>query len=245
VIHAGRARLTRADLDARDALMARLFEERGGREALDIVSQLRIEDYATAQIQLGKVQRRLELVGAVSTAGNERVSLVDTYTAFSARVERLAAELPPPVARASTLPGLPDVPTSALHVYRDLVHRLANGETLSDFERGQLSLLRSAADGFVQKPPDTPPPPRAEPAASPIVENASPSVEGPPPSPDPPPVVCAFCSGPCVGRAHPLFGDGQFRPSDRDASPCPPLFEGDRIAVGRIQFDFARVRPDL
>src|SRR5207247_1907381 len=104
VVHEGRARLTAADLATRDALMDRLFAERGGRSALDIVSQLRIEDYATAQIQLGKVTRRLEALGAVSSAGNERKSLVATYTTFSARVERLAAELPAPTtsAHAST-----------------------------------------------------------------------------------------------------------------------------------------------
>jgi hypothetical protein len=100
--HEGRAKLTPADLATRDALLDRLFAERGGRHALDIVSQLRVEDYATAQIQLGKVTRRLEMLGAVSTAGNKRSSLVDTYNVFSARVERLAAELPPPRASSRT-----------------------------------------------------------------------------------------------------------------------------------------------
>lgn len=87
--------------------MDRLLRERGGRSSLDIVSQLRIEDYATAQIQLGKVTRRLELMGAVSAGGNKRSSLVDTYTAFSARVERLAAELPP--LRTSAMPVGTDI----------------------------------------------------------------------------------------------------------------------------------------
>src|SRR4029077_8081770 len=86
----------------RDALMNRLFRERGGRSALDIVSQLRVEDYATAQIQLGKVPRRLELLGAVSDGGKKRSSLVDTYNTFSARVERLAQELPPPAASGTS-----------------------------------------------------------------------------------------------------------------------------------------------
>ena len=90
-VHDGRAKLTPADLAARDALLDRLFAERGGRGSLDIVSQLRVEDYATATIQLGKVTRRLEMLGAVSTAGNKRSSLVDTYNVFSARAERLAA----------------------------------------------------------------------------------------------------------------------------------------------------------
>ena len=101
-IHGGRSKFSRADLDARDALLERLFTERGGRAALDIVSQLRIEDFATAQIQLSKVTARLETLGAVSTAGNERKSLVATYATFSARVERLAAELPPPLTKRMT-----------------------------------------------------------------------------------------------------------------------------------------------
>jgi hypothetical protein len=102
-VHDGQSKMTVMDLGARDVLMTRLFRERGGRSALDIVSQLRIEDYATAQIQLGKVTRRLEVLGAVSTAGYKRTSLVDTYNTFSARVQRLAAELPPPLTQAARL----------------------------------------------------------------------------------------------------------------------------------------------
>jgi hypothetical protein len=40
------------------------------------------------------------MMGAVSDGGKKRSSLVDTYNLFSARVERLAAELPPPIAKA-------------------------------------------------------------------------------------------------------------------------------------------------
>jgi hypothetical protein len=158
VIHDGRSKLTRADFDARDALMDRLYVERGGREALDIVSQLRIEDYATAAIQLGKVTRRLEDLGAVSTAGNKRTSLVDTYNTFSARAERLAAELPPLITRAPTThAGVEQMPTSALELVQEILKRKIAGETLSDFEQGQLAVLRGAMRGQVALPPDPPP----------------------------------------------------------------------------------------
>jgi hypothetical protein len=99
-VHNGRAKLNATDYAIRDALLERLFAERGGREQLDIVAQLRVEDYATAVIQRGKVTQKLEAYGSVSEGkGNARASLVNTYKIFSERVERLAAELPPPLAR--------------------------------------------------------------------------------------------------------------------------------------------------
>ena len=152
VIHEGRAKFTCADLDARDALMARLLEERGGREALDIVSQLRIEDYATAQIQLGKVTRRLEALGAVSAAGNERRSLVATYTTFSARAERLAAELPPVTAHTPTLSGIDTMSQDACELAEALLLRLKAGEQLSAFDQGRLAVLELAMRGVVRLP---------------------------------------------------------------------------------------------
>jgi hypothetical protein len=137
-IHEGRSRFSRADIDARDALMERLFAERGGRASLDVVSQLRIEDFATAQIQLGKVTRRLETLGAVSEAGNKRRSLVDTYNTFSARVERLAAELPPPLKRPSSpdeKPGLEGLSIDQLlertTILREHLLTLRNGPAVS------------------------------------------------------------------------------------------------------------------
>jgi hypothetical protein len=185
VIHAGRAQLTAADYSARDALMNRLLAERGGRGVLDIVAQLRIEDYATAQIQLGKVTKRLEQLGAVSTAGNKRSSLVDTYNTFSARVERLAAELPPVVNAAPVVTTdldtltddqLIEKTTTILRHLLDLQAARREGEQLrtarerADVDKGPLQ-----AGGF----------------------NADAPAE-PPPAP-----VCEFCGQrPCVGPEH-------------------------------------------
>lgn len=177
VVHEGRARLTAADLATRDALMDRLFAERGGRSALDIVSQLRIEDYATAQIQLGKVTRRLETLGAVSSAGNERKSLVATYTTFSARVERLAAELPAPTtsAHASTAGIISNMQDDQLATY--LEAQASKFIEHARFLRRAKEFERARADAVVA--------PTAEPLV--VVTTTDPT-----PAPAPAP-VCEYC----------------------------------------------------
>jgi MgtE-like protein len=104
-VHAGLVKLKAEDLATRDALMARLFAERGGRQQLDIVSQLLIEDFATAQVQLGKVTQRMNALDAVSVKGQPRNRIVEVYMQFSARAERLRAQLPPIIktSRESTI----------------------------------------------------------------------------------------------------------------------------------------------
>jgi hypothetical protein len=215
--HDGRAKLTAEDLNARDALVSRLLAERGGRANLDVVSQLRIEDYATAQIQLGKVTRRLEMLGAVSTAGNKRSSLVDTYNLFSARVERLAAELPAP--RVSPIAptsadrrGIELMPTSALVLAKALITRLIDGEELSDFERGQLAVLRGAAQGELLLRPDAPvrrPTITQQESTSLPVTEPEPTASEPAqqePAPTPAPAPCKWCyRHPCIGNQHPAY----------------------------------------
>ena len=188
-VHDGRAKLTPADLSARDALMARLFRERGGREALDIVSQLRVEDYATAQVQLGKVTRRLEQMGAVSEAGNKRSSLVDTYNTFSARVERLAAELPPPVTSANTSSDYADIDgmntEQLIAKTTEILHHLLERRDATPVSDNK----PSAAGHLVQA------------AASTTSEGAAPTV-APAPAPAPP---CPYCRRECVGPEHRAF----------------------------------------
>ena len=177
--HDGRSKLTPEDLATRDALMNRLFRERGGRSALDIVSQLRVEDYATAQIQLGKVTKRLELLGAVSDGGKKRSSLVDTYNTFSARVERIAAELPPAIHAAGTS-DLEPPPDNA-----EIIARLTD-------------LLRSA---LALEHPQT-----HSTAGLPVTEPIGPAGEIEHRTVAPAPQPCAYCGQtPCIGRAHHAF----------------------------------------
>ncbi len=90
LVHGSRAKLAATDISARDELIAGLLAERGDK--VDIVTRIKISDYATATILLQRVSRRLEEVGPTTAAGRTR-SLVPTYAMFSARVEKLSADL--------------------------------------------------------------------------------------------------------------------------------------------------------
>jgi hypothetical protein len=186
--HDGRAKLTPEDLATRDALMERLFRERGGRSSLDIVSQLRVEDYATAQIQLGKVTRRLELLGAVSEGGKKRSSLVDTYNTFSARVERLAQELPP--VAAGTTSRVTGVDYDALTIDQLIERSTSTLQTLLDLRDDQregeaaVAAATEAAGLSVQAPTD---PAGEVPVSTPM------------PAPE---IICPYCRRKCVGPDH-------------------------------------------
>lgn len=55
---------------------------------------------------------------------------------------------------SSSMPGLENVPTSALMMASDLMQRVADGEVLSEREQGRLDVLHAAMDGTVSLPPD-------------------------------------------------------------------------------------------
>jgi hypothetical protein len=187
-VHDGRAKFSPADLDARDALMERLFAERGGRNALDVVSQLRIEDFATASIQLAKVHRRLEIRGAVSAAGNARASLVSTYTTFSARVERLAQELPP-IVRTSASRSLG--PQPSLSEIADRAQALIDSIRAMATVAPEPEMQAAVMSKPVARAPKT----EEKTAPAPVVPE--------PPAPKP---LCFYCGNvPCVGEDSPLF----------------------------------------
>ena len=210
-VHEGRAKLTPEDLATRDALMARLFQERGGREALDVVAQLRIEDYATAQIQLGKVTRRLEEFGAVSTKGNKRSSLVDTYNTFSARVERLAAELPKPTQSAQQ-------PERVMKIVRVFVTSRAQlDEAMAGGPLDPQKWVEESEDDFNVRT-------SARSAPAQAATNA-PAATEPKAEPEP----CSYCGRPCVGRNHPSFETLHWNdPAEiekRDAAATAEMFE--------------------
>jgi hypothetical protein len=104
---------------------------------------------------------------------------------------------------SSSFPGVERMPTSALGAARDLLTRHARGETLSEFDRGRLSVLRSALHGELVLPPD--------PTASSMSD--SPTVAAEPDSCGPTEIapvettrasdMCPYChQRPCVGRDH-------------------------------------------
>jgi hypothetical protein len=160
LVNGGRRRLTPADIASRDGLLDKLFAERGGRDNLDVVQQLRIEDYATAATQLRNVAQRLEEVGPLTAAGRRR-SVVDVYGLFSARAERLGSDIAAPSGapvRPLNLPGVDQMPLAAIERARELLSRIVRGETLTEREHGQLDVLRSAMRGELVLPADSSPP---------------------------------------------------------------------------------------
>ena len=137
-------------------LIEQLFAERGGRDALDVVSRIAIENYALVCAQHKTIEARLDQDGLFTQTGRRR-SAFDMLKGISETIDRLRGELPPPMARTSTHTGIDAMPLSALELARDLLKRLAAGETLTDFERGQLAVLHAAMEGTVLLPPDLPP----------------------------------------------------------------------------------------
>jgi hypothetical protein len=160
VVHGGRRRLAPAEVASRDELLDKLFAERGGRDNLDVVRQLRIEDYPTAATQLRNVALRLEGVGPLTAAGRRR-SLVDVYNLFSARAERLGSDIGAPSGAPTHMqqfPGCETMPLVAMERTRELLSRLVRRETLTDREQGQLDVLRAAMRGEIELADDRVPP---------------------------------------------------------------------------------------
>ena len=143
-----------AKVDAyRVELIDQLFAERGGRDALDVVSRIAIENYALVCAQFKTIEARLDQDGLFTQTGRRR-SAFDMLKAISETIDRLRAELPPPITRPSQDAGIAAMPSSALHMAAGLLERQIAGETLTAFEEGQLSVLLHASHGHVLLPPD-------------------------------------------------------------------------------------------
>jgi hypothetical protein len=107
--------------------------------------------------------------------------------------------------RQSDLPGVDQMPMSALELTTDLMKRVAAGETLSERELGQLDVLRHAMRGDVVLPPDKPEVPahQSQDGAE-IVEPGATSrpASDPEASQQAPEPACQYCGRACVGRDH-------------------------------------------
>ena len=179
--------LTPTDLVNCDDLLGKLFAERGGRNKVDLVTAIKLEDYAVAVIQLRNLARRLEADGPVTQAGRRR-ALVDIYNVFSTRVERLAADL--------TLPS--ETPTPLADISPE--HLIARMETLLAWARN-LRDKQSAPPFPRTDDPRGPIAPAPEPKA-PVSEPKVPVGETVP-TPEP---GCPYCSGrPCCGKEHDAY----------------------------------------
>jgi hypothetical protein len=128
-------------------LLDQLFEERGGVQALDVVSRLALENFALVCAQHKMIEARLDSDGLFTQTGRRR-SAFDMLKNISETLERLRSTLPPLPTR-DTVSRLDQMPTSALALTQELLLRIAAGESLSEYEEGQLSVLRAASAGDV------------------------------------------------------------------------------------------------
>lgn len=144
VTHGTRRRNAQTQSARREEILNLLVDERGGLAAIDTITLITLEDYATAAAQLESVASHLEQKGAMTDKGRRR-SVVDVYKTFSERVDRLGAEIRGETPLDSTpRPGLLSTPTPALELARSLLSRLANGDALTERELGQLDVLRAS-----------------------------------------------------------------------------------------------------
>ena len=152
-------------------LLDQLFEERGGRDALDVVSRISIENYALVCGQARIIEARLDQDGLFTQTGRRR-SAFDMLKGISETIERLRAELPPVVSRPPMTAALDNMPASALRLASALLARQVNGATLTERELGQLDVLSAAMRGRVSLPPD-----EREPSDKPPHIDAAPVIE--------------------------------------------------------------------
>ena len=84
-------------------LIEQLFAERGGRDALDVVSRIAIENYALVCAQHKTIEARLDQDGLFTQTGRRR-SAFDMLKGISETIDRLRAELPPPITHTRLSP---------------------------------------------------------------------------------------------------------------------------------------------
>lgn len=129
------------------ALLDEIFRERGGREALDVVSRIACENYVFLCKQQRTIEERLDRDTLFTATGRKR-SAFDMAKSVAETIDRLRAELPPPIARPTQEAAIAAMPEADLRAAEilltrqiELMERKRDGKTLTDFERGELSIL--------------------------------------------------------------------------------------------------------
>lgn len=92
LVHGARRKFTLSMIERRDAHAAALFAERGGREALDVITQFNVIEFADLTVQYEDVTAYLMDAGTLTQAGRERAAVKHALD-ISARRERVAAVL--------------------------------------------------------------------------------------------------------------------------------------------------------
>jgi len=138
----------------------------------------------------------IEQLEVLKPGSPEHQRLVQQSQALGAALEEAQS------ARSTDTHGTDRVPTSALQLARDLLQRVARGETLSEREQGRLDVLRDAMRGDVQLPDliDVP----ADKSLDTGVGGASRDAPRPTPAPratpapEPVEALCPYCKRPIV-----------------------------------------------
>ena len=182
IIHGLRSKRLAKVVDAyRVDLIEQLFRERGGRDALDVVSRIAIENYALVCAQHKTIEARLDQDGLFTQTGRRR-SAFDMLKAISETIDRLREALPPITSRELT---------SSTDLTDDqLIART------TEILRGLLELQAGA------QPQDRPVPSEGLPLAQ--AQHAGPGAPSAVlPEPEP---ACLYCGqSPCIGLEHPAF----------------------------------------
>ncbi len=175
-LHGGRSRKPLQDDPRRQTIVDDMMRERGGAEVLDVVTRLRIQEFAFLSVQLADVNSYLEEVGLQTVNGKVRQGSINASLDLSARRERIAAllagETPAPDGDAPDLTNESD----------DML--IARLELLLNEARATRDAARQEASApvLVTNPP-TPAPVLPEPEVSEL--------------------QCPWCHrAPCIGRDH-------------------------------------------
>ena len=170
LIHGGRRMNLPPPFKSRRAeLKKQVWADLGGH--LSPIEAEVADDFVSACVLRDQLVEHLEAIGPLTQRGARRAAM-DLYLATSARIERLSAMVAAykagKPAQPTAFPGAGQMALASIEHYRELLRRAASGESLSDFERGELEALRSAAQGHV---PPVSQPGNTGAAASPLPRN--------------------------------------------------------------------------
>jgi hypothetical protein len=168
----------------RVALVNQLMEERGGRDALDVVSRIAIETYALNCAQAKTIEARLDQDGLFTQTGRRR-SAFDMLRSVTETIDRLKNALPPVVVHPSEARvDLDNASRSELIARTSAALRELLQE--EDEERRSDAITARDAGLDVQSSAES-------------TEEALASTPAPAPQPD----RCIYCKrSPCYGESH-------------------------------------------
>ena len=190
LVHGARRKFTASMIERRDTHAAALFAERGGRSALDVITQLNVIEFADLTVQYEDVTAYLMDAGTLTQAGRERAAVKHALD-ISARREKIGALL------HVQAPAVPSTPVNYDDMTEDqLLERMTTVlrsllETRDEQRKGEAHVAQAVAEhqaageGYIVLDPGDPGYEEQEALATPAPE-----------------VVCPYCRRKCVGPDH-------------------------------------------